>query len=121
MRALLLIALGGGIGSALRFALYDSIRVHSSNDFPWGTLAVNVTGCLAIGLLFGLWFEQLRESWRAFLLFGVLGGYTTFSSFGKEAITLLLNHRYIAAAGYVFATNILCLAAVWLGVVIMRR
>jgi CrcB protein len=111
------IAVGGGIGSVLRYTLSMSIGRWSGQGFPWGTLAVNAAGCCAIGFLAwafaGPWAG--RDEWRATIVVGLLGGFTTFSAFSWESLRLAQTGHWGAAAGYVLATNALCLAGAWLG------
>jgi CrcB protein len=123
-RLLLLIALGGAIGSVARFLIglwVQPVRPGLPlTHFPVGTLVVNVTGCLAIGILHAIFYgsphaASERAELRAFLLIGVLGGYTTFSSFGRETLNLVDNNQLGAAAAYVLLSNVLGLAAVWAG------
>ena len=99
--------------------------VHSSvgSGFPWGTLSVNVLGCLAIGVLSALLVVEERRvpEWlHAGLVIGLLGGFTTFSTFGRETIELLREQRIAAAVAYVLASNLAGLAALWLGWSAMR-
>lgn len=118
MKTLALIFLGGGIGASLRHLLGGAAQVLSrSATFPWGTFAVNVSGCFVIGLL-----AQLSESRgvpsgqaRTFLFVGVLGGYTTFSSFGSETLNLLRGGEALAAAANAGGQLALGLLAVVLG------
>ncbi|QOJ01595.1 MAG: fluoride efflux transporter CrcB [Phycisphaeraceae bacterium] len=95
MRALLLLMLGGAVGTALRYGLVVGSRVFNpvvegKPYFPWGTLAVNLLGCFAVGFLtvmfVGPW--PLREEYRVAIVYGVLGGFTTFSSFAIETAAL---------------------------------
>lgn len=90
MKWLVLFA-GGGIGAVLRFALALWVDERAPVAFPWGTLAVNVSGCFLIGLVASLADEQhlLTPLMRLFLVAGVLGGFTTFSTFGLETWRLL--------------------------------
>ena len=112
------VALGGALGSVLRYLLGAWTQSASrSIDFPYGTLAVNLIGCFVIGLL-----SQLAESrgvfapeTRAFVFIGVLGGFTTFSSFGNETMNLLRDGETINALANVGANVILGLMLVWLG------
>ncbi len=118
MKALALVFLGGGIGASLRHLLGGAAQALSrSASFPWGTFAVNVTGCFAIGLLAGLAEERGAPSGsvRTFLFVGVLGGYTTFSSFGNETINLLRGGEALAAAANAGGQLVLGLLAVALG------
>ncbi len=80
--------------------------------FPWGTLVVNILGCFAIGV-FASAFEGV--AWRQFLMVGVCGGFTTFSSFSFETLNLLREGQTLQAGAYVFASVLVCLMAVWLG------
>jgi CrcB protein len=118
MKAVALVFLGGGIGASLRHLLGGAVQALArSATFPWGTFAVNVSGCFVIGLL-----AQLSESrgvpsggTRTFLFVGVLGGYTTFSSFGNETLNLLRGGEALAAAGNAGGQLVLGLLAVALG------
>lgn len=118
MKSLALVFLGGGIGASLRHLLGGAAQALSrSATFPWGTLAVNVSGCFVIGLL-----AQLSESRgvpsghaRTFLFVGVLGGYTTFSSFGNETLNLLRGGEALAALANAGGQLALGLLAVVLG------
>jgi CrcB protein len=123
VRLVLWIALGGGLGSVARFLLTlwtQPVRPGLPlTNFPVGTLIVNVTGCLAIGILHAVFYggpqANERPELRAFLMIGVLGGYTTFSSFGRETLNLIGNQQFGAAAAYVLLSNVLGLGAVWAG------
>jgi CrcB protein len=115
---LLLIALGGALGSVLRYLFSGYVQDWSrSAGFPFGTLAVNVLGCFIIGSL-----SQLADARgvftseaRALVFVGVLGGFTTFSTFGNESINLLRAGENGPALLYVGAHVLLGLGAVWLG------
>lgn len=117
MEKLLYIALGGGVGSVLRYLLSGwGQRAVGGERFPVGTLAVNVLGCLAMGVLgarFAL--HRGREEWRLLLLVGLLGGFTTFSSFAFETLALADDGARGRAFTNVLLTNALCLLAVWAG------
>ena len=118
MRALALVFLGGGLGASLRHLLGGAVQsLARSATFPWGTFAVNVSGCFVIGLL-----AQLSESRgvpsgqaRTFVFVGILGGYTTFSSFGNETINLLRGGEAFLAAANAGGQLVLGLLAVALG------
>jgi CrcB protein len=118
---LLLVALGGALGTAARYLLGLALA-KPSEAFPYATLAINVTGCLAIGLLVPIlkaW--NIREPWQLMILVGVLGGYTTFSTFGRETLALVDAHRWGAAVAYVLLSNGLGIAAVALGALLAQR
>jgi CrcB protein len=113
----LLIAGGGGLGSVLRYAVQLGAARVWGTSFPLGTLLVNVAGCLAMGILSAAFVNSsaLRHELRLALTVGVLGGFTTFSSFGLETINLLQDRRPTHAMIYVVASCAVGLAAVWLG------
>ena len=118
MTNLLLVGLGGFIGSILRYLLSGYVQGSSrSVDFPFGTLAVNLIGCFVIGFLAqlaegrGLFTSQARS----FIFVGILGGFTTFSSFGNETINLARDSQFVNALANISANVILGLFAVWLG------
>ncbi|MBX7131041.1 MAG: fluoride efflux transporter CrcB [Fimbriimonadaceae bacterium] len=117
-----LVFVGGGVGSCARFAIGELVRSRVSGEFPWGTFSVNVTGALVIGILMGALFESGTDStWRLLLAVGTLGGYTTFSALAYESLKMLENRNYGVLAAYMIGTNVLGLAACWLGLVIARR
>lgn len=113
-----LIALGGALGAVLRYGLSGlAHRITGVVAFPIGTLVVNVSGCLAIGI-FGGWAESrqlLGPQARLFLFIGVLGAFTTFSTFGLETVSLLRTGDQARALGNVLLHVTLGLAAVWVG------
>ena len=115
---LLVVGLGGFLGSILRY-LTGLLVMQASRQgaFPWATVTVNVLGCLIIGLL-GRWFEsadQVPSQLRLFLMVGLLGGFTTFSAFGYETLLLLRDRQLGLALINVLAQLTLGLAAVWTG------
>ncbi|MCC6678846.1 MAG: fluoride efflux transporter CrcB [Phycisphaerales bacterium] len=114
---LLMIFLGAGAGGAGRYLLGGWVQGWAGPGFPLGTLVVNISGCLAIGFLAALFDGPalIREEWRLAILIGVLGGYTTFSSFGNETINLLREGEWARAGLNVVLSNGLGLAAVWGG------
>lgn len=116
-----LVALGGAVGSALRYAVVAAARPHSP-DFPLGTLAVNLAGCAAIGVVGG-WLAGLppESRGRLLLMAGVLGGFTTFSSVALEVGDLLRGGRLGAAAAYLVLTNALGVALALAGYMLTAR
>ena len=119
---LLAIAAGGALGSVGRFLAASAIGHALGTAWPWGTLAVNVLGGFAIGLLAGLmalrW--SVSPELRGFLITGILGGFTTFSAFSLEVMTLIERHAWGSAATYVVASVGLSLAAAFAGLWIAR-
>lgn len=112
------VGIGGFAGSVLRYLLSGWVQESSrSVSFPYGTLAVNVVGCLLIGGLSYLADERglLHPHVRLLLIVGVLGGFTTFSAFGNETLALLRAGEFVPALANVLLNVFLCLAAVWLG------
>lgn len=113
------IFVGGGLGSLARWGASGFIARHWGENFPVGTLVVNITGSLLIGFLAtltgpdGRWLAP--PSLRIFLMLGVLGGYTTFSSFSLQTLTLAQDGQWFRAALNAILSLVLCLAAVWLG------
>jgi CrcB protein len=113
------VALGGALGSVARFAIATVLAERLANPFPWMTLLVNATGSLAIGLIASLGAHGVRildtPDARAFLMVGILGGYTTFSAFSLQTLELAKTGAWGMAAGYVTLSLLLCLGGVWLG------
>jgi len=122
MLATLLVAAGGALGAVARYAVGDWFTRKLGTRFPWGTFAINASGCLAIGFALTLLEERLPGSraWRPLLVVGFLGAYTTFSTFGWEAHGLLRDGEWERASAYLLASVALGLIAVRLGVVAAR-
>lgn len=123
MKQLFAIAAGGALGSVLRHGLSTWVHSLAGRGFPYGTLAVNVLGCLAMGFLFVLLVERMGENTllRAGLLIGVLGGFTTFSAFSIETFNLIEQGALVKATGNMAASLVLCIGATWLGVILARQ
>ncbi len=123
MKALIFIAMGGAFGAVLRYG--TSLGVYSlvGRGFPYGTLFVNVSGSLLMGVLAVLLLERydIDPEWRAAVLIGVLGSFTTFSTFSIETLNLLEQGDIMRAMMNIVLSVLLCLAAVWLGVIIGRQ
>jgi len=118
MLKIFLIALGGGIGSVLRYLVQGWTFKYFSTTFPLGVLVVNVSGCFAIGFFAGAWLTgpvMVREEYRAAILIGVLGGYTTFSTFSWETLRLADANQLLAAAANIILSVALGLVATWGG------
>jgi len=115
VQAVVAVALGGAAGAVLRMLIAATIGAH--HVFPWATLTINIAGSFAIGLLWGAygqaeWFQQWG---RMLLVVGLLGGFTTFSAFSLETMNLVQGSRMLLGAGYVSASIIGCLIAVFVG------
>jgi CrcB protein len=121
---LLLAAAGGALGSLARYVVSGLVDDwYGRGDFPFGTLAVNVVGCLVIGVLTHLAeaHKLLSTEARVFLVVGILGGFTTFSSFGNDTVNLWRTGQMGRALLNVGAQLVLGLGAVWLGHVLARK
>ncbi len=111
------------MGSLLRYGLTVAVQRAVGAAFPLGTLAVNVLGSFAIGLMY-VWLVEragAKPELQAFVIVGVLGGFTTFSSFSMETISLVMQASYGRAAVNVVASVVLCLAATALGIAVGRQ
>lgn len=123
MMLLLAIALGGAVGALLRFAVATGVSAILGRGFPYGTLTANVLGCLAMGVLYVLFLERMAVSpeLRAALLVGVLGAFTTFSTFSIETLMLVESGEQVRALLNVMLSVILCLVATWIGMAVGRQ
>ena len=118
----MIIGLGGALGSMLRFglgSLIDTAVQKTGQIFPWGTIVVNITGCFVIGFIFTISAGEgrlmLSTLTRQFIMIGILGGYTTFSSFSLQTLTLAQDGQWWGAAANVLLSVVLWLVGVWLG------
>ncbi|UCE02843.1 MAG: fluoride efflux transporter CrcB [Candidatus Latescibacterota bacterium] len=116
MSSLLLVGLGGFVGAILRYTVSGALQRHGGT-FPLGTLGVNVIGCLAIGVLMGLaqYRQLLAPELRLFLTLGLLGSFTTFSTFGYETFAMLRDSNYFVALSNVAANVVIGFVAVVVG------
>jgi fluoride exporter len=114
---LILVAVGGALGSVGRYALSTAVQRFSSPFFPYGTFVVNVLGCLVFGIIMGAARERfvLGPSERTFLLIGILGGFTTFSTFSYETFALLQDGEFARAFANAAGQLICGLVALWAG------
>ena len=118
---LFLVMAGGAIGAGARHLAGRAALTLTGPDFPVGTLAINVTGGLLMGVLAGVLARTAAgEPWRLFLGVGVLGGFTTFSAFSLDAVLLAERGQWMAAAGYVAASVIGSIAALVAGLALAR-
>jgi CrcB protein len=115
------IAAGGALGALLRHWVGGGVQSVLGPGFPWGTLLVNVSGCVAIGVLYVFLVERPEAAvWRAGLIVGLLGAYTTFSAFSLDTLQLLEAGAVLKAALNVLSSVVLCLAGCWAGLALAR-
>lgn len=122
MNMVLLVALGGAVGSIARYLMASRIQTATGWSWPLGTVLVNVLGCFLIGILYVLLVARPdpRHELRALLITGVMGGFTTFSSFSLETVTMALNGHYGGAALNVVVSVAACLLGTVLGIALAR-
>lgn len=122
MVRMLLVGLGGFVGTLCRYWLSGFIAKRYGETFPLGTLVVNAIGCFIIGFLFYFFYDRslTTPTARTVVLIGVIGGFTTFSSYGLQTFTLLRDGEVFLALVNVLASNVLGLALVWLGYVLAK-
>ena len=119
--AYLWVAIGGALGSVSRFWINGIVSEKTGATFPWGTLIINIGGSFVIGVLGavaspeGRLNSPTRQFITQFLMIGVCGGYTTFSSFSLQTLNLVRDREWLYAGGNVVLSVFLCLVAVWLG------
>jgi len=118
-------AVGGAIGSVGRMMMTTFVARWTGEDFPFGTIAVNVTGALLMGMLAGVGETDpgkliFSESARTFLMIGVLGGYTTFSTFSLQTFLLMEQGNFLGAALNILLSVVLCVAGIWAGFMLIR-
>lgn len=116
------IGVGAAVGANARYVLGQLVARRLGSDFPFGTLIINVTGSLLIGLIFTLLADRLLADthWRLLLVIGLLGGYTTFSTFSLETIAMLQVGRWVPAFVYASASVMLSLLGCYVGVILAR-
>jgi len=118
---LLLIGMGGFIGSICRYLLSLFVLIKFNHPFPFGTILVNLTGCLFIGLVYGLAEKfKITDQWQLLIGTGLLGGFTTFSAFSYESIGLLRTEQYVWFGVYLFVSVIVGLILTAIGFNVSR-
>jgi CrcB protein len=117
LRSVLIVGLGGFIGTSLRFVIARYFQFHINSVFPWSTLLINILGSLLIGIIFGLSEKGdiLSAEWRIFLTVGICGGFTTYSSFSNDSFILLQNKEFLRFAFYSGASFFLGILTVLVG------
>jgi CrcB protein len=116
------VGVGGGVGAIARYTLGLWIAERLGTTFPWGTLIINIMGSLLIGIILTVLTEKViaDPAWRLLLVVGFLGGYTTFSSYTFEALTLATAGEWLLALAYVLGSNVVGLLAVVLGAMVAQ-
>lgn len=122
MKEILLLGFGGFAGTTLRYGVQHFASKYLAIAFPWGTFLVNISGCFLIGLLYGIASKEqwLTAEWRLLLITGFCGGYTTFSTFAYENVTMLQQSNYTGFTLYSISTFGLCLLSVFAGLSIIK-
>ena len=121
MLPLLYVMVGGAVGSGARYLTGSAVTALLGPDYPFGTLAVNIVGGLLMGVLVGvLARNSASETWRLLLAVGVLGGFTTFSAFSLEVVTMIERGAFGVAFGYVLVSVIGSIAALFAGLSAVR-
>ncbi len=117
LKSILIVGMGGFIGSILRFLVSRYFQLHVLDNYPWGTFTVNIIGSLIIGLVYGLSERSnlISPEWRLFLAVGFCGGFTTFSSLANDAFLLLQGREFLYLSIYTAASFLLGLLAVFAG------
>lgn len=117
----LLIFLGAGIGANGRYWLGQVLTAKLGTAFPWATMLVNISGSLLIGVAMGFLLPHPASNpWRLLVVVGILGGYTTFSTFSFETVQLIQLRNYGPAFAYVVSSCVLSIAGTWLGLIAAR-
>ena len=121
-KTIFFIAIGGAIGSVFRYLTSVFVAKYWSHNFPLSTLIINTLGCLLIGIITGYCIKNNLQnaavSW--FFITGFCGGFTTFSAFGLENVQLFQNNQFFVAFGYMGLSFLLGIAAVWVGLQLVR-
>lgn len=118
---ILLVGIGGMVGSILRFVTSSWFVQNIPPTWPWGTFFVNIAGCLIIGIVLGApWKQHTSEMWRLLLASGFCGGFTTFSAFSSEGYQMLKNEMFFLFAAYAACSIVLGLLAVSAGYFLIR-
>lgn len=122
LKAILIVGLGGGIGSILRYLASVVSEKYFHSTFPWATFAVNIVGCLLVGMLWGYFAKQQFDDSAVKLLFitGFCGGFTTFSAFALENVKMVQSGNTAGMLVYVLSSILIGLLAVWTGLAITK-
>jgi len=123
LKQLFVVFLGGGLGTVARYGLSGAVHRVVNGQFPYGTMTVNVLGCLVIGFLMSFFADRfvINPSLRLFLTLGFLGGFTTYSSFSYETLQLFQDGEDFYACVNILVTTFSCLAATWFGSMVGKQ
>ena len=123
MRTMLAVAAGGACGALLRWWVAQGVHALLGRGFPFGTLVVNVTGSLAMGVVYVVFLERhdIAPEWRSAVVVGFLGAFTTFSTFSMDTLLLIQQGDHAKAGMNVVLSVVLCLVACWLGMAAARQ
>lgn len=123
MKTILAIAAGGACGALLRWWVAEGVYALAGRGFPFGILIVNVVGSLAIGVVYVVFFERLEVApeWRAAVVVGLLGAFTTFSTFSMDTLLLIQQGDHAKAGMNVVLSVVLCIAGCWVGMAAARQ
>ena len=123
IKSITLIGLGGAIGSILRYLVTVATEARfMPSTFPYGTLIVNITGCFVIGLIYALTGKlNISPEWRGFLATGICGGYTTFSAFSYQSISLMREGHTVQFFTYIFSSVLIGLVATLIPIILVEK
>jgi CrcB protein len=122
MRALLFVGIGGGLGSIFRYVISVFVGRHIPIVFPMGTLLVNISGCFLIGVFYSIFARHadFNNDWRLFLITGICGGYTTFSTFSYDGLVLLKQGANLSFMLYALGSVVIGLLATFAGIALFK-
>ena len=122
LKTITLVGIGGAIGSIMRYLTATGIQSKFLSTFPFGTMCVNISGCFLIGLIYAFAERNnIGPEWRLFLATGICGGYTTFSSFSIESLSLLSEGKVFYGITYISASVVLSLTATFIPIFIIEK